>query len=169
MIRKLYASIIALGFVAISSMSIVPAYAEEDTHFIQPDDYFISSDAYRTQAWISVYLAKMQETPTKETKNEAKFLQVIDGKEVWTKNYYKTVIAAKSDIKIGTIMIALDVAGEGDVYRAPESKDEARTANWFIAKITDVSDLYKGYVTVSGGYKVKIDAMRVIVKEPKGR
>jgi hypothetical protein len=35
--------------------------------------------------------------------------------------------------------------------------------NWFMAKITDISDLYKGYVTVSGGYKVNPKNLRVLV------
>jgi hypothetical protein len=33
-----------------------------------------------------------------------------------------------------------------------------------MAKITDISDLFKGYVTVSGGYKVKINNLRAITK-----
>ena len=108
-------------------------------------------------------LAKQLKAPSAQTKNEAQFMQVLDGKEVWTKYYYRTRIATSSDIRMGAVIIALDVAGDEEVYRAPESKEEARTAPWFMAKITDVSDLHKGYVTVSGGYKVSVEALRVKV------
>lgn len=147
------------------ALSLVPVFASEDDHYIQPDDYFISTEAFKDQDWIRVNLAKQQEAPKKETKGEAKFMQITDGKTVWTKIFWKTRIATKEDLKIGTIVVALDVSGDESIYRAPESKEEARTAPWFMAKITDTSDLYKDYVTVSGGFKVKIDAMRVIVKE----
>ena len=134
-----------------------------DAQYIQSDDYFIAQELYNGQNWIRVTLAKQLKAPSAQTKNEAQFMQVLDGKEVWTKYYYRTRIATSSDIRMGAVIIALDVAGDEEVYRAPESKEEARTAPWFMAKITDVSDLHKGYVTVSGGYKVSVEALRVKV------
>jgi len=141
--------------------------AEEDDHYIQPDDYFISKEAFKAQSWIYVYLAKMATPASVKTKNEAEFLQVMDGKKTWTKNYWPTRIAAEADLKIGVEVIILEVAGEEDIYRAPNSKEEARTTSWFMAKITDISDLYKGYVTVSGGYKVSVKGLRVAVNKQK--
>jgi hypothetical protein len=139
--------------------------AEDDDHFIQGDDYFISKDDFKGQAWIYVALAKMKTPSTPATKNEAEFMQVADGKDVWTKYYWSTSIASNEDLKIGTIVILLDAAGDEGVYRAPENKEEARQNAWFMAKITDISDLYKGHVTVSGGYKASPKALRVIVKK----
>jgi hypothetical protein len=149
---------------------LVPAAtlsAEEDEQFIQNDDVFITRETYKNQDWIYVYLAKMTKEPTKETKQEGQFLQVIDGKSVWTKFFYVTRIATPDDLKIGTIVISPEISGEDDVYRAPENKDEARNSAWYLAKITDVSDLYKEYVTVSGGYKIRVDALRVILPQSK--
>jgi hypothetical protein len=165
MMKKSLFAVLAFVF----ALSLVPVFADEDEHYIQPDDYFISKDAFKDQDWVYVFLAKQQEAPKPQTKGEAKFMQVGDGKNVWTKNYWMTRKATKEALKIGTVVIMLDAAGAEDIYRSPESKEEARTANWFIAKITDVSDLYKEYVTVSGGFKVKIDAIRVIVKTPAGK
>ncbi|MFB5652762.1 hypothetical protein ACE5IS_19135 [Leptospira wolffii] len=147
-------------------------FAEEDAHYIQPDDFFVSREEYKDQTYINVYIAKelTPASPTK-TKGEGEFLQVTDGKKLWTKNFYLTRIATDKDLKIGTNVIMFDMGTE-DGYRPPQSKDEARTGNWFLAKITDVSDMFKGIITVSGGYKIQKEAVRVILPKatvtPKG-
>jgi len=164
MLKKATGSLIAL-LISVFAIGAVPVFAEEDEHYIQPDDYFVSKDVFKDQDWIYVSLAKMKDAPKKETKGEANFMKIVDGKTIWTKNYWKTRIADKEELKIGTVVIVIDAVGDEDVYRVPESKEEARTNNWFMAKITDVSDLYKNYVTTSGGYKVNIEAIRVIDKE----
>ncbi len=154
----------------ITVMLCIPSFtlvAEEDEHFIQTDDFFISREAFKNQDYIYVNLAKLTQEPTKETKQEGQFMQVVDGKTVWTKNYYETRVATPEDLKIGTIVIVAEITDSDEVYRAPENKDEARTCSWFMAKITDVSDLYKNIATVSGGYKVNDDAFRVIVPPKK--
>ncbi len=148
-----------LSFITVSGA----LFAEEDEHYIQWDDYFISKEPYKTQAWMYVKLSKMKTPATVETKNEAEFMQVGDGSEMWTKNYWQTRIATKADLKLGVVVIMLDAQGDEGVYRAPENKEEARTNSWFIAKITDLSDLYKGHLTVSGGYKADPKALRVII------
>jgi len=139
---------------------------QDDDHYIQSDDYFISTEPLKNQEWIYVYLAKMITPPTQKTKGEGEFLKVSDGNKVWTKYYYSTRIATQNDLKLGVEVIVLDRQDNG-IYRAPENKDEARNSDWFIAKITDLSDLYKGYFTVSGGYKINVRAARIIIKKAK--
>jgi hypothetical protein len=142
----------------------VQASGDDDDHYIQPDDYFISHVPFKDQAWIYVHVAKMMTPPTQQTKGEAEFMKVHDGKQMWTKYFWSTRIAEPQDLKLGTKVIMIDVA-EGDVYRAPRNKHEARNTNWYIARITDLSDLYKGYFMVSGGYKISVNAARVIVNK----
>ncbi|MBM9502270.1 hypothetical protein JWG44_18625 [Leptospira sp. 201903071] len=162
--KKKFHSITAILAFAIS-LTLLPSllFAEEDAHYIQPDDFFISKEEFKNQSWIYLHLAKQLTPPSAKTKSEGEFLQVHDGNKVWTKFFYSTEIAKQNDLKIGINVIIADLGTE-DGYRAPENKEEARTCSWFIAKITDVSDLYKGVVTVSGGYKIKVDAIRVPVK-----
>lgn len=157
--KRVLVFFMVLSFVAVAGA----LFAEEDDHYIQSDDYFISKEPYKTQTWMYVQLAKMKTPASAETKNEAEFMQVTDGNDVWTKNFWQTRIATKADLKLGAVVIVLDATGDEGVYRAPENKEEARTSSWFIAKITDLSDMYKGYLTVSGGYKVDPKAIRVIV------
>lgn len=147
----------------IAFVLVIPAYAAEDKHYIQADDYFITDEEFTSQEWIYVHLAKMKTPATAETKNEAEFMKVKDGNDVWTKNFWQTRIATADDLKLGTVVIILDLQGDKGTYSAPRTKDDARQGTWFMAKITDVSDLYKKYVTVSGGYKVNLDGMRVRV------
>ena len=85
---------------------------------------------------------------------------ISSGEEIWTKNYWKTRIASEKELKVGLVVIVFE-RGVDDVYQAPENKSQALADNWFMAKITDMSDKYKGYVTVSGGYKISLENIRV--------
>lgn len=145
-----------------STSDYVPSDA--DAHYIQPSDYFIADREFPNSGWIYVYIAKVITAPTAQTKYEGQFMKVQDGKEIWTKYYWKSRIATKADIKIGAVVIMFDGNYQNNIAMPPKNKDEARNENWFMAKITDTTDLYKGYVTVSGGYKVGVDALRVPFK-----
>lgn len=72
-----------------------------DIHYIQEDDWFYSDRDFES-GWIRVELAKMLQAATPETRNEAKFMDVKDGQEVWTPHYWQTRAAHPSDIKMGT-------------------------------------------------------------------
>jgi len=137
--------------------------AAGDAHFVQADDYFIGEKNLGRETWIRLNMAKMLTPPTAQTKNEGKFMQIADGKEYWTRYYWSTRVATKADLRLGAIIIAFDVEGDESVYRSPQSLEEAQTSPWFMAKITDMSQLHKGYVMVSGGYKVDVDNLRVAV------
>ncbi len=141
-----------------------PGADGSDAHYIQPDDYFISKEALGSKTWMWVTLAKVVTAPTAATKYEGQFMAVHDGKEMWTKTYWRTRIGTKADIRMGAIIIAFNGNIDDDIYQAPKNKKEARNEAWYMAKITDTSDLYKGYVMVSGGYRVDLDNLRVVVK-----
>ena len=134
----------------------------EDDHYIQDDDFFVQKFALESQAWIWVDLAKMVTPPGSGSKGEGEFMRIRDGGNLWTKYFWKTRIANKSELKLGMHVIAFNDNHKNNVYDAPEQKDQARGGRWFYAKITDISDLYKGYVTVSGNYKVSPGNLRVI-------
>lgn len=161
--KSLFAVLFLSVFSLVLLFSSAPVSAEDD-HYIDDEHYFISREKL-TSGWMSVTLATMKTPATVETKNEAEFLTVADGEEVWTKFFWKTRVLQKSEIKKGLLVIAFEGRNDEGVYCAPENKDEALGSPWFMAKITDLSDMYKGYVTVSGGYKVKVDNIRVAVKE----
>lgn len=135
-----------------------------DDHYIQPDDYFVAEEELGKKQHVYVYISKMVTPATKATKNEAKFMRVKDSDELWSKLYWKTRPAIKSDIKIGAVVICFDGNNEDDVNMPPKDKGQARQWNWFMTKITDTSDLHKGFVTTAGGTKVSLNALRVTIK-----
>ncbi|MGQ9842729.1 MAG: hypothetical protein ACUVRK_04110 [Spirochaetota bacterium] len=155
-------TIFAIAIMVCFSLPLI-LFARDDEHFIQDDDYFVSKQQYK-QGWIYVELAKMVQPAKPETKNEAQFMTLREGEELWTKYFWKTTVATVAECKVGTIVICFDDNVKDNVYYAPENKDCARSGSWFMAKITDMSDLYKGYLTVSGGYKVDKDNVRITVK-----
>jgi len=136
----------------------------DDSHFIQGDDYFIQRHGLEGRTWIYVELAKMVNAPGGNTKGEAEFMKVKDGKNYWTSHYWQTRIAHQSELRLGLNVIIFEGNHRNSIYDVPERKDRARGSNWFMARITDMSDMYKGYVTVSGNYKVSLRNMRVILR-----
>ena len=115
----------------------------EDRHFIQSDDFFISEQPMGENAWIYVTLAKMTQPPNAQTKGEAEFFKIKDGNSLWTKYLWRTRIARPDEIRLGALMIMFNDNNQNDVYRAPAEKSAARQGAWFLARITDTSDLYK--------------------------
>ncbi len=61
-------------------------------------------------------------------------------------------------------VIAFNDNNQDGVHKAPRKKDSARGGGWFCAKITDMSDTYRGNVTASGNCKVSLKNLRVIVR-----
>ncbi|HNX24597.1 MAG TPA: hypothetical protein PKG60_11165 [Spirochaetota bacterium] len=137
--------------------------ATGDRHYVDADVIFVSKDAFKGSGWMYVKAAKVITPASSKTKNEGQFMVIDNGDEIWTKNYWKTRIASEKELKLGLVIIAFDDNEDG-VYIAPNNKSDAINDNWFMAKITDMSDKYQGYVTVSGGYKVSLENLRVVVK-----
>lgn len=132
-----------------------------DRHFVQPDDYFIMESPLQNEEWVYASIGKMLTPASEGTKFQGQFLRVLDGNTVWTKYFTKTRIATAEDLTLGKEVYVFDAADDNGNYRAPESNSECRNNWWFKARITDLSELYKNLVMVSGGYKVKRDAIRV--------
>ena len=136
---------------------------DEDRHWIQPDDYFISEQPWQ-RSWIYVHLAKMKRPPSAESKEQALFFKLDDSREVWTQYYWRTRPATPPELTLGTLVVCFHANRRDRVYQSPPSKDRARTRAWFMGKITDVSDAYKHVVRIDE-YNCAIDAVRVVHRE----
>lgn len=135
-----------------------------DSHYIQSDDYFVAPETLGDRDWIYVKLGKMLTPASPETKNQAQFFMVENGKEEWMPFWVKTRIATKTDLIPGTLVVIFNDNNRDDVYMEPVDNQQARTGSWFLAKITDNSEIFKGFVIVSGGYKAGLNNMRVIIR-----
>lgn len=134
----------------------------EDAHGLQSDDYF-TSDRDPEGARTYVHLAKMIEPPSEKTKEEAQFMDLKDGSAFWTRRYWRTRLATRDDLKPAALVVVFEGNHANGVYQAPNSKDDALTGNWFMGRITDVSDLARNLVKV-GADNVSLTALRVMMK-----
>ena len=151
------------GQPAAPSSTIAAVDSREDAHWVQADDYFVASHPYKS-GWLDVFIAKMKEPPAKGGDGEALFFFIRDGREARSANYYRTRPATKADLVLGNLLICFDDNRKGKLHQGPRDKDNARPGGWWLAKITDLSDLDKGYATLSGSYHCTPDALRAIVK-----
>lgn len=135
---------------------------KQDSHYLTREDYFIGETELGSREWIRVGVAKMTKPASAATNNEAEFLSAQTGTSVWTKYYFKSRVATVEELTNGTMVIVLDTA-ENNLYRAPKDNNEARTAIWWASRITDNSEIFKGYVIVGGNYKVALDAVRIVI------
>lgn len=135
-----------------------------DSHFLLDDDLFISESALGKNQTMQVYLAKMLEPATEDTDLQAQFLQLPAGTTIWTKYWWNSKEAVSTELKVGDAVIYFEAMGEYGSYRAPVNEDEARNGIWKMAKVTDISTIYMGYCTISGGYSVELANLRVIHK-----
>lgn len=133
-----------------------------DAHFIKADEYFASARPLKGSGPTDVRISTMITPPSEQTKGEAQFMDSYKGSEFWTKNFWKTRIAAPEDLKIGTMILHKGLSGQHNTYFAPRDQKDARNHPWKLTKITDTSDLFKGEVIVVGNKKVKVDAIRVL-------
>lgn len=133
----------------------------DDAHYIQRDDYFINNEELGSHSYIYVSLAKMVTPPSSNSKDEGEFMKVRDGQNQWTSHIWQSRIASKNELRLGMHFIAFHDNNQNGIYQAPNKKDRARGGTWWYAKITDMSDTYKGFVTVSGNYKVGLNNIRI--------
>ena len=143
----------------------VPVAApNEDQHWFQPDDYVIGQGELGNGGWQYVSLAKLQQAPSDATKGEGKFFDLKAAKEVWTAHYWRSRPATQDDLKLGAMVMCFDWDKRDNVRHAPTSKERSRTSGaWWMGRITDTSDLYKGAVTVVT-YSCSPDTLRVVYR-----
>lgn len=146
------------------STEALPQAPSLDAHFLQADEYLITLEPYKAgSGWRAVYIAKLVTPASAATKQEAEFFIINGnktGEKVWTQHYCLTRPATSADLKLGAVAYALDGNREDDIYQGPGSREDNLHHAWFVGTINDDSNLYKGYLALSG-YKVKPSSLRV--------
>lgn len=145
-----------------ASSSQVPD-AGTDAHFVRVDEYFVMEQPLTTQPFVFASLGRMQSLPTPDHNNQGRFLRLLDSQQVWTSHFSKTRIAKSSDLVLDKEVFFLQLTDPNGFYRAPQTLAETSGGWWIKARITDLSTKNNGYVKVSGGYNVHLNAIRVAV------
>ncbi len=135
-----------------------------DAHFVVVNDYFIMEQPLVDQTYVYSAIARMEMPPSPATNNRGKFRRLLDNQLVWTEHYSKTRIAKSSDLVEDNQIFFLNVVDGEGVYRAPQSISESQSSWWYQAKVTDTSQKHKGFLTVSGGFRVHLNAIRVTIQ-----
>lgn len=142
-----------------------PARPEFDVHFLQADEYLVQEKGFKGgSGWERAWLAKLLTPASTETKGEAEFFVIAGprkGEKLWTKHYCRTRPASKEDVKLGAVLYHYDHGtDEHGVYVSPRDREHLLEADWFVGTITDTSNLYKGFASLSE-YKVRPVGLRI--------
>jgi len=132
-----------------------------DAHYVRVDEYLVMEQPLANQAFVFASVAKMQARPSAENRSQGRFLRLLDNVLIWTNHYAKTRVARESDLVLNREVFFLQLTDANGNHRAPLSGEETRNDWWIKARITDLSEKNHGFVQVSGGYRVHINALRV--------
>ena len=134
-----------------------------DEHFLSPEHYIIASKPLPDKNYIYAAVGAPVQEPSPQTNNEGHFVNLHTGEITWTGHAWKTRPATQADLKPGVYAFVLHKR-QGGTYVKPSERTQALSDRWWIMKITDTSQLYRGTVGVAGGYTVSADAIRVAVQ-----
>ncbi len=137
--------------------------AGTDAHFVRVDEYFVMEQPLAKQPFVFASLGRMQAAPDPDHNNQSRFLRLLDSQQIWTSYYNKTRLARTSDLVLDKEVFFLQLTDAEGHNRAPQTGEETRGGWWMKAKITDISTTAVGYVKVSGGQNVNLNALRVAV------
>ena len=139
-----------------------PAYGPgDDAQWMQADDWFFATEVPES-GWFRTRIGKLKVAASPATKGQAQFFDVRDATEAWATWHFRTRPAVAGDFALGNLMICYEGNNDGVAYLAPPNKTDARTGQWFAAKVTDTSDAFKGLYRIDT-YVVRVAACRVRV------
>lgn len=134
-----------------------------DQHYISADsEYFVADEDYNG-GWQWVVLARMIRPASDTTRGEAQFMSLggnkTAGTRFWSRYFWKTRVATPGDLTVGKVVFCADLS-ESELYRPPHNRHEALENRWWMATVTDVSDMFKQEVRV-GDYRANPNALRI--------
>ncbi len=104
------------------------------------------------------YLVATTLTPASEqTKDEGEFLYVYRGESKWTPWFYESYIPAGDELSVGQWVF---YCGNGLAHYSPMDRDSYREAWWYVGRITELDELYKGVVKIKG-QAFRLEAVRL--------
>lgn len=138
-----------------------PGCARPDDHCLEPGELLVAEQPFES-GYTTVRVGTAAGAPS--SSGEASYT-LADGETVTTRTAYKTHRATPDELVVGALVAAPDLVGDGNVYRAPNDRQEA-TGSWFVARIVSVDPVAQGHVLLSGGYAASVDALRRVEGDP---
>lgn len=132
------------------------AVRSEEVDYLQPDEYVVDADLSNG----TCYVSKLLTSPNEKTKGHAQFLRVHDGKQSWSKKWFRTRPLRRGEV----VRLDQRIVYYDDGASAPASRKDALQNSWTVARVTDLYNLFQGTVTVGGRSEdVRLEAVRAIV------
>lgn len=132
----------------------------EDQHFLRDGHWIVANNALGKRKYVYASVAAAVQTPSAQTKNEGHYLRLKDGAYVWTREAWQTRPATQADLQPGVIVFMAHHREKGTYVRFTE-RHKSVAGTWWVSRVTDTSELYRGTVTVAGGHRVAVDNLRV--------
>lgn len=109
--------------------------------------FFVSDEAIGTDGWVAVSPCTEEIAVSQAITDGQSCVAQPDGSVAMGHHYWKSRPAAPEDLRVGAFVVARDQDGEG---------------GWYVARITDLSGLQAGSVSVSAPVRAAVKGLRVV-------
>jgi hypothetical protein len=151
----------AIRLVVGDDMPALQTVGAEDAHYLRDDHWIVSNQPLPKGRTGHAQVAVAIQPPA--AGRDGQFFELVTGTVLWSGNAWRTRVATEADLTVGTYVFAINRyhTRGGVLYRPPENRPEALSHGWWMGRIVDTSEVYKGVVEVAGGRKVQVAALRV--------
>lgn len=109
--------------------------------------YFVSDEALGADDWVAVRPCTEELAMSQAVTDGQSCIAQADGSVAMGRHYWKSRPAAPGDLRIGAFVVARDQAADGE---------------WYVTRITNLSDLQAGFVAVTAPFRAPLRGLRVV-------
>lgn len=113
----------------------------------EPEAYFISDELLGERGWVKVRPCTEESIISQGAPDTDSCAPPAAGPATPGGHLWKSRAAVASDLRAGVLVVA---------------RDKSRSGGWFLAKVTDVSELHNGRIAVSAPFKAELKNLRVV-------
>jgi len=155
--------------VAIDGMRVMDADAsatlnvasDVDKHFLSSSHYHIAKKPLPEKGYDLIHVGLAIAPPAATRQGEGHYYNAKTGRPLWTAHAWLSRPATQQDLTVGRHVIYASKR-KGGLHVPVASRQESLHQQWYVAKLVDTSQLYKGVVTTSQGHDVSLEALRVL-------
>ncbi|HBG05660.1 MAG: hypothetical protein A2075_22575 [Geobacteraceae bacterium GWC2_58_44] len=125
----------------------VPDAAAMEETLWEEEMYFVSEEPVGAVGWIRVRPCDLETAVSLLAPNPASCAPPDQEESSGASRLWRSRAALPADLQPGVLIVAQDNASNGA---------------WFLAKITDVSDLESGYLAITAPFRAQVKGLRVI-------
>jgi len=108
--------------------------------------YFVSDEPLEGSEWVSVRPCTEEVALAQAASDAQSCVWQADGSVALGTHFWKSRLAAPEDLRVGVVVVAQDQSAEW---------------GWFVARVTDVSEVGRGYLATSAPFRTPVKGVRV--------